>query len=548
MATTTPSTSIYFLQNVPLRNDYENTILFDTPNEQQTFFRGKIRGELHKDDYSVVKILPPVIRTGWELETILDCNYIMFKNTGFGSGDSGKWIYAFITNVRYINNGCTEVTYQIDAWQTFMFDITINPCFVERHHVNNDDKWANKCPEPIGPTEYVYHQNQNITTIYPFGGLAENALAFILFSKYNLDSDPKEPTKALGYTAINGTGTANYAYYCGVTPDTVQATILRCMEFSDDAIAGIQLVPQSLCETLQVEGSYGRITSAGYVTYSDGETRNPLSAVFNHSDINGYVPRNYKCFNAPYYMMYVSNQQGKEVTFDFEDMSIKDNPTFRLYADINLGSSLVISPKFTYKGQSGLHDFDILLGVLPQAQYNSDNYNSYLLSQYNTVGNFLGATLGAATSLAQGVNPLSAAAGMINNTYSAVQSAWMNELRYQTTAPNSHNLSGASTQAVLMGAFNAVCGIKHIRRQDVERLDCFFDMYGYQVNTITSPNLKGRKLYNYVKTAGASVSGNCPSSYIDAIADSLNRGITLWHAGDKVGNYSLANRQANSLH
>ena len=36
------------------------------------------------------------------------------------------------------SEGLTRIYFQIDSWQTFMFNVQVKECFVEREHVNND--------------------------------------------------------------------------------------------------------------------------------------------------------------------------------------------------------------------------------------------------------------------------------------------------------------------------------------------------------------------------------------------------------------------------
>ena len=51
------------------------------------------------------------------VEALYNCNYLAFQNASFG----GKWFYAFIDSVEYVNNVTSEVTYTIDVMQTWHF-------------------------------------------------------------------------------------------------------------------------------------------------------------------------------------------------------------------------------------------------------------------------------------------------------------------------------------------------------------------------------------------------------------------------------------------
>ena len=66
---------------------------------------------------------------------ISNCNYLSFTNPSFDD----KIIYARIIDYDYINNECAEITYAIDYWQTWMFDVGYEPCFIEREHLSEAD-------------------------------------------------------------------------------------------------------------------------------------------------------------------------------------------------------------------------------------------------------------------------------------------------------------------------------------------------------------------------------------------------------------------------
>ena len=49
----------------------------------------------------------------------------------------------------YVSDGYTDVVFEVDPLQTFMFDIEVKPSFVEREHTNNDTVGANTLPEGL---------------------------------------------------------------------------------------------------------------------------------------------------------------------------------------------------------------------------------------------------------------------------------------------------------------------------------------------------------------------------------------------------------------
>lgn len=75
----------------------------------------------------------------------------------------------------------------------------------------------------------------------------------------------------------------------------------------------------------------------------------------------------------------------------------------------------------------------------------------------------------------------------------------------------------------------------------LQKIDRYFDMFGYAVNTVKIPNLTARKHWNYVKTVNASVNGHMPAEDRQNIKDLFDRGIRLWITPDQMGQYDLDN-------
>lgn len=66
---------------------------------------------------------------------------------------------------------------------------------------------------------------------------------------------------------------------------------------------------------------------------------------------------------------------------------------------------------------------------------------------------------------------------------------------------------------------------------------------GYAIKRIISPNITGRKYWNYVEIGSTEEIGygNVPSKYMDTINNACRRGVTIWHNHANVGDYTLDN-------
>ena len=97
MSSVLPNGQVRFFQNVPIDENYENTLDFLTKEAQYTYFLGLT--PIHRM-IGATRVREGVIRVDTVSDTLLNANYMMFQNENFIS----KWFFAFITNVEYVNN------------------------------------------------------------------------------------------------------------------------------------------------------------------------------------------------------------------------------------------------------------------------------------------------------------------------------------------------------------------------------------------------------------------------------------------------------------
>lgn len=76
-------------------------------------------------------------------QVVARANYISFNNPSFES----KPIYARITNYQYVNNATVKITYSVDWFQTFMFDVDYRSCQIMREHLSEAD-WTRALKNP----------------------------------------------------------------------------------------------------------------------------------------------------------------------------------------------------------------------------------------------------------------------------------------------------------------------------------------------------------------------------------------------------------------
>lgn len=116
------------LLKVPFTIDNKNQLTFANKNSQTSYFLSLSHLEINNISY---QRKDSIIRYPAHIDSIMQYNYCMYQNENY----TNKWFYAYITGMRYINDGMTEILIQTDVYQTWQFDITFKESFVEREMI-----------------------------------------------------------------------------------------------------------------------------------------------------------------------------------------------------------------------------------------------------------------------------------------------------------------------------------------------------------------------------------------------------------------------------
>ena len=124
----TPQTEVHLLSNVPFNYNYNNVMDFNSINDQTTYFLNK--SKLEFEDLTYQRVNNNSINLEVAYEDLYDINYMMFQNDKI----PGKWFYAFITSYDFVSPRVTRISYQVDVYQTWLFDMEWQSTYVEREH------------------------------------------------------------------------------------------------------------------------------------------------------------------------------------------------------------------------------------------------------------------------------------------------------------------------------------------------------------------------------------------------------------------------------
>lgn len=494
-----PNTTIKILHNVPLDDTYEHTIYFANSSAQNSYFSGLAKYTFEEQTYQRVK--RGYIRIAKNAESLYDCNYLMFQNSAFGN----KWFYAFIKSVEYINNGVSEIEFEIDVMQTWYFDYHLQDCFVEREHSATDEAGDNIVPENLEKGEYIIYgmtkAGVGATLEYMVDATITKEYEDILAHGYNIN----EKNIMSGLNVISfGTDTTELASWLNGKGNSENEVKVR------NGVMNIRL---------------GTPAKKSYIEYG-----RPFINV-----------KNKKLLTYPYCFCYVTNFNGNSASYPFEYFT-NGIANFYLCTDEMPASPAVLYPA-NYKGLLENTDEKITLNNFPTVGWSSSYYDYWLAQAQTTkVPNLVTNVLGgvATGAVATGGNPIGVAVGAGVGALSSVINLMCERNWAEKQPPQSHSTNSGMTD-YWNGTIDFGIMTKSITPEMARTIDDYFSRFGYATHRNKVPNTAVRPHWCYTKTVGCTIKGSIPADDMRKICSIYDKGITFWKKGDEVGNYTLDN-------
>lgn len=569
-----PDSDVYILKNVPLEPSFDHTIWFDSPEQQATAFTTYALA-FYFDKVSYQRYPRPYITLDKTADELFDCNYMMFRNTAYGT----KWFYAFITQVEYISNTTSRIYYSIDPMQTYLFDVNVGQCFVEREHAMTDAIGDNLNPESFELGEYVYDADY-----FPNIFLKTNYVICILAT---WKATYKNNRWVIEDATTGGVGGVDSGIYTGLTKNLCEYDLANPKACAQQANAIIEAATKAnkadgiVSITMYPKFFMNWSITGDLATGLVPDTVDSIPAFTGTFD--GYKPKNNKLYTAPFCGVYVDNLQGNAANYAYEYFTDR-KPTFNIVGAVN-GNLECASIPINYKGLPTNFQESLLMGGFPQCAWNVDTFKAWIAqNKYAIAAGVATTTIDTVKQVAlaaTGVGMAGEVAGMSAAMTGAGSAQTIQAVgQYANAYQNMQNVSYNAQGDVLNKTINLVAQVKtastqpnHARGQQSSSVFCamgyqgfhympyriqgqfariiddFFSMYGYKTNRLKVPNRNGRKAWNYVKTCGCTLTGSAPADVTAALVQIYDRGITFWRCIDlstgnpftRVGNYSLDN-------
>jgi hypothetical protein len=221
--------------------------------------------------------------------------------------------------------------------------------------------------------------------------------------------------------------------------------------------------------------------------------------------------------------------------FKYEEFQA--TPSFSVYGGIMPNPSYKAFPNNlrNSNGAGNGLEFGLTISGFPVCAWSNDTFTNWLSQNAGSLG--LAATASTASIIAGAAagNPLmigGGIAGIISQIAQVAQHHLM---------PDQMNGSLNSASANVAKSWNDFYfHARTIKAEYARIIDEFFTAYGYKVNRIKVPNTytTGRD-FNYVQCADPVVLGGCPLDVKARLESIYERGVTIWHDGDHLGDYDL---------
>ena len=402
------------MHNVPLDDTYNHTIKFASLSAQQTYFSsaGVVKYTLNEQSYQRVE--RGKMRVEIKAEDLYDCDYLSFQNTSFGN----KWFYAFITGVEYVNNVTSEITFEIDVMQTYLFDITVGECFVEREHVVDDSIGANTIAEPVDCPEAEVSTclDLKFTNWYIAINFAPSFLNVLANGVYNftdqvntnIDGKIAQETETITKawlkfvkqmnSIVRDTAHGMFPNNLGDIKEhqyTGQVPYITTNYFDDTTYGNANAICQEVQQTIDLMNATGGQVLNVYQVPDEIVNNNwndsvafdipdslfdpiPTYAYIDKNEL--YTPKNNKLYTSPYTYLKVINKQGGEMNLAYEKIQQR---SFRFWGSWQNGEVACFmanekyGTKYTSPGESE-NLCRLPLGNFPVCNFNTNGIFSRL--------------------------------------------------------------------------------------------------------------------------------------------------------------------------
>lgn len=439
MAYRAPESTIYLLKGCPCDPEYNNTIYFENKTQQWAYFR-TLSVQSYTNQY-YQRYERGYLRIQARADDLYGVNYMVFSNDPRFSAlnlnvNDIRIFYCFVDNVEYINENTTEVHYEIDRIQTYMFDYTLGQCFVEREHTITDNLYEHLIEEDFAPQNYT--ESELYSEIYSHWVMK---IDYVPNTQHGNQSTIISSWKRVNTDLQLTTSTINFRYDGSVRNDIPSAIYSICIPLLDNeavnyaswlttviseivnisgVVAGLKIIPYEMCgDAWSNNTAWSQIVPEAdhpvlpykdidTVTFQKTLTNISLPTYFTdgRGSSNNYTPKNNKLNSSPYKLFKITNSQGEKQELMPEHFTY-NHGTFKIVGCATPTPEITLIPT-NYNGQSDNIDQRISNDVFPESVWSEDTAQRFITENRNKINMAL---LGSAITFAGGIGTYMALAG-----------------------------------------------------------------------------------------------------------------------------------------
>lgn len=540
------NSKILLVKNIHIDRQYTNVLSY---SEVQMLELCQANLVAQADNYSFLRPTGSIM-AGFTYSQCLQANYIAFQNPDY----SNKWFFAWIDDVIYKGDKNTEITFTVDAWSTWFDKWQKKTCFINRQHTNNDTIGLHTIPENLDIGEVI---QESITEDLAYGN--DFGYWIAVASNWTIKDgssgaealESNKGTQFAGITVYDNTvfGTQLFFFHITAISSFKNLVLLLLRTNVDKHIEDVQnifILPEVAIEPSKLIQHTAKVISDentfSFYTMSYDMSPEKFNTEINKiTSFSDYTPKNNKCFVYPYNYLFVSNNQGSNNIYKYEDFNT-EKCIFENQFSIAIGGSGRIVPK-NYKGMATNDDEALALGKYPTCAWSSDAFTNWLTQNSVNMAVSLGLTAGAvATTIATVGTTVPALTGAVMSVAGNIG----NQIGQFYQASLLPNINGGQANGDVIWTCNRnmfTFRQMRVKTEYLKIIDDYFTRFGYAVKSLAMPNITGRRYWNYVEI-GASEEigyGEVPSKFMDTINNACRRGVTIWHNHANVGNYNLDN-------
>ena len=594
------SSIVKLYENIPFNDTYAKSVDFDNYDDQINFFNHYLGSPNYNTTFTDCHFIKPnTIKLEVNYNNVMSVNYLSYLNS------NDKIIYCFVVDKKYINDNVVEFTFKTDYYQTYLFNHSLDECYIDRMHHDRAEKYSlgidrkyHEITENIDlgtqinlidekkfiiPENVFINPSLIICTNVLDDYLIDEETTTATLDKYQVD-DIKTPFHIYINTNINDNIPCKVN--CKIITDNVITYDIKTVEIYPldssilknkkvIAVVPLQRVPfnapynatnnfidlsnldiiavknkSTLLEQWHLKLIKNEKVELG--TFSVNEFIPPFNKLPLYS--NHLMSNESKLFTDPYFQMYLmTNYENRTQIFNEK---LKQRGLITLFYDIIATFDFVEIISFL-DDDYNMPNSNIIDNADKSIPLSTDEYLNYM--QNNKASRTAGiaiplmtTALGVgATALGGGAVGIPLIMGGVASMGSVIANDQARMQDLKNTPSSVRNARGNILLDKKMGLNKYKIQIIKPLNEYLKKAYDFMRIYGYKTQRILKPNLKSRYFYNYIKTIGANVkplNDKVDNLAINELINIYDRGIIIYHYhDDEVFNFNYENIETGLL-